>query len=371
MAIDKAVLTLDFRKRIGDFRLEVSLQVGEEVMVLFGPSGAGKSSILHCLAGLMDPDEGRIAVNGEVLFEASGGRIRRNLPPQQRRIGYVFQGYALFPHMTVTQNVAYGLRGRGDVGGRVRSVLKAMRLEDLADRYPQQLSGGQQQRVAIARAVVMEPRVLMLDEPFSALDTMVRERLQQELLLLWERWHLPILYVTHQLGDAFAMGHRIAVLNDGHIEQVGLKEDILSYPRSRAVARFTGTKNIFDARVASTNPEETLLEWEGRTIVAPPAPAAPGSPVTFCIRPEQVMLVRGGEADNRKENLFQGEVVKEVSRGATISLFVRLDDGRGGRDYDLEVALPSHAYSRFRLDIQKRVSVSLKKEAVHLLPTPQ
>jgi len=362
------VVTLDFRKRIGDFRLEVSLQVGEEVMVLFGPSGAGKSSILHCLAGLMAPDEGRITVDGEVLFEAVGGRTLRNLPPQRRRIGYVFQDYALFPHMTVAGNVAYGLRGRGDARERVRAVLETMRLEDMAERYPHQLSGGQQQRVAIARALVMEPRVLMLDEPFSALDTMVRERLQQELVLLRERWHLPILYVTHRLGDAFAMGHRIAVVNEGRIEQVGPKEDILNCPRSRAVARFTGTKNIFDARVVATSPQGVVLAWRGHTVVAPPGPVPPGSEVAFCIRPEQVMLVRGGETENRKENLFHGEVVKEVSRGATISLFFKLSDAQGGEDYDLEIALPSHAYSRFHLDTQKQVAVSLKKEAIHLIP---
>ncbi|MBI2919008.1 MAG: ABC transporter ATP-binding protein [Chloroflexi bacterium] len=360
------MVRLDFRKRIGDFHLDVSLDMGEEVMVLFGPSGSGKTSILSCLAGLLAPDEGHITVNGDVVFEATGGRVLRNLPPQKRRVGYVFQDYALFPHMTVAQNVAYGLRGQPDVPPRVEAVLKTMRLEDMAGRYPHQLSGGQQQRVAIARALVVQPRVLLLDEPFSALDTMVRDRLQHELVVLQEEWLLPIIYVTHSLGDAFAMGHRIAVVNEGRIEQVGPKEEILNCPRSRAVARFTGTRNIYEAQVLEATPQATTLSWEGRSVVAPGSTLAPGSGVTFCIRPEQVMLLR--EGDDSKENVFRGEIANEVSRGPSISLFFRLDGGQSQDDYDLEISLPIHVYARFHLDTQKRLAVSLKKEAIHLIP---
>ena len=360
------MVSLDFRKRIEEFRLDISLEVGEEVMVLFGPSGSGKTSILNCLAGLMAPDEGRIVVNGEVVFEAAGGRIRSNLGPQRRRIGYVFQGYGLFPLLTVAENVAYGLRGHSEARERVAAVLKVMRLDDLAGRYPHQLSGGQQQRVAIARALVIQPRVLLLDEPFSALDSRVRERLQEELAGMQERWRLPIMYVTHSLGDAFAMGHRIAVVNEGRIEQVGPKDAVLNYPHSRAVARFTGTRNIFEAKVVEATPEATVLSWRERTLVAPPAPLKPGSEVTFCIRPEQVMLLR--EGDDRKENRLQGEITKEISRGTSISLFFKLDVGPGEGDYDLEISLPNHVYTRLHLDTQKRVAVSLKREALHIIP---
>lgn len=361
------MISLDFRKQIGDFRLDISLQVGEEVMVLFGPSGSGKTSILNCLAGLMAPEGGRIAINGDIVFEAREGRIYRNLPPQRRHIGYVFQGYALFPHMTVVQNVFYGLRGCPDGRERVEAILKAMRLDNLSARYPRQLSGGQQQRVAIARALVTRPQVLLLDEPFSALDTMVRERLQRELVVLQEHWHLPIIYVTHSLGDAFSMGHRIAVVNEGHIEQVGPKEDVLNYPRSRAVARFTGTKNIFEAQVADITPEATVLSWSGRTLLAPRTSLPTGSPVTFCIRPEQIMLLKEGES--RKENRFLAELTQEISRGSTITLFFKLLEG-GGEGYDLEVHLPIHAYSRWNLDTRRQVALSLKKEAIHIISGP-
>ncbi len=360
------MVSLDFRKRIGNFRLDIILDVGEEVMVLFGPSGAGKTSILSCLAGLLTPDEGRISVNGEVVFEARQGRILQDLPPQKRRVGYVFQDYALFPHMTVVQNVGYGLKGRRDAAERVSAVLRTMRLDDMEGRYPHELSGGQQQRVAIARALVVQPRVLLLDEPFSALDTMVRDKLQHELGLLQQLWHLPIIYVTHSLADAFAMGDRIAVVNEGRVEQVGPKEEVLNSPHSRAVARFTGTRNIFEAQVAETTPETTTLHWQGRTLVAPPAVVPSGSEITFCIRPEQVMLLR--EGDDRKENVLHGQIRNEISHGATISLFFKLEDSGGEEGYDLEVSLPIHAYNRLHLDTKRRVSMSLKKEAIHLIP---
>ncbi len=366
------MLSLDFRKRIGDFQLEVSLEVGEEVLVLFGPSGSGKTSILNCIAGLVTPDEGRISLDGEVIFETVRGRVLRNVPTHRRRLGYVFQDYALFPHMTVAQNMAYGVRGQPDAQQRVETMVRTMRLDNLEGRYPRQLSGGQQQRVAIGRALVTRPRSLLLDEPFSALDTMVRDRLQRDLVELQESWRLPVVYVTHSLGDAFALGHRIAVVNEGHIEQLGPKEQVLNSPSSRAVARFTGARNIFEARVVQSTPGGLTLEWRGHRLAAPPAPLAVGAQTTFCIRPEQIMLLRGSDHPeapspaSRAENAFWGQITDEISRGATVSLFFRLDDSASD-GYDLEVSLPIHVYSRFHLDTRKRIAVSLKKESIRII----
>lgn len=272
--------------------------------------------------------------------------------------------------MTVERNVAYGLRSRGDRSAKVRAMLEMMRLTGLEKRYPRQLSGGQQQRVAIGRALMIQPRVLMLDEPFSALDTMVREKLQQDLVLMQEELKLTVLYVTHSLSDAFAMGHRIAVVNDGRIEQSGYKEEILSRPQSRAVARFTGTKNIFRARVVESNTDSLFLDWEGRRIETPPNQAEVGSMVSFCVRPENVMVVRGGwlSENGAKENLLSGRIVTEVSRGSLMSLFVKLEKTEASRGYDLEISLPQHSYSRLDLETQKMITVSLKKKDIHLIP---
>ena len=208
------------------------IEVGTEILVLFGPSGAGKTQTLNAIAGLMTPDAGEITLDGECFFRASSetsvGKTF-NLPARKRRIGYVFQQYALFPHLTALENVSYALWREPQARTRAERLLETMKLADFANRYPHELSGGQQQRVAIARALAMEPRVLLMDEPFSALDSKIRKQLHQELLRLQAEAELIVIYVTHNLEDAFAVGHRLAIVRDGSIERIGTPTEVSAH----------------------------------------------------------------------------------------------------------------------------------------------
>lgn len=231
-------LKVNIEKRLSTFNLCVQIEVGAEILVLFGPSGAGKTQTLNAIAGLMTPDAGEITLDGAVFFHSSGPASKAqtlNLPARKRRVGYVFQQYALFPHLTALENVSYALWRQPQARERAEALLDRMRLAELANRYPHELSGGQQQRVAIARALAMEPRVLLMDEPFSALDTEIRKQLHQDLLKLQGEAELIVIYVTHNLEDAFTVGHRLAVVRDGRIERIGTPSDVYEHPTNSLI----------------------------------------------------------------------------------------------------------------------------------------
>src|SRR5579863_199012 len=254
-------LSVQLEHQLGRFHLDVDFRVPLGLIVLFGHSGAGKSLTLQSLAGLLHPKRGRIAVDGQLLFES---QKNVDLPSQARRIGYVPQRYALFPHLTVEQNIRFALpnspiwsRDRGRSldhkkrrKARVAELLSALELQDLAQRYPGNLSGGQQQRVALARALAAEPRLLLLDEPFNALDSSVRERLRASLKSFQRRFAIPIVLVTHDHAEAQQLADTVIVMQHGHVEQVGSSQDVFFAPRTANVAQLVGQRNIFGARVA-------------------------------------------------------------------------------------------------------------------------
>lgn len=244
-------LSVDIAKHFGDFSLEVAFDAGAETLGFLGASGCGKSLTLRCITGIETPDEGKIIVNDTVFFDkAHGKKARINLAPQQRKTALLFQNYQLFPNLTVEQNVAAGLSPKIDSATRsalINEQLVRFGLEKLAKRYPLQLSGGQQQRVALARMLAAKPGILMLDEPFSALDAHLKSALEQDLQKLFERFEGSILYVSHDIDEAFRFCDRIAVVNEGHLEEIDTKDRIITDPQTLATIRLSGCKNTTEA----------------------------------------------------------------------------------------------------------------------------
>lgn len=364
------MLDVDICANVRGFILNIAFRTGDgEILALFGPSGTGKSMTLRCLAGLIRPAQGHIILNGRTLFDEAAGV---DVPPRARRVGYVPQHYALFPHLTVEENIAYGLADRTHAEQRagVRGMVELMRLEGLEGRRPGQLSGGQQQRVALARALVTNPEVLLLDEPFAALDGAIRSRLQNELLTLQQRFQIPLVLVTHDLAEAFALSDRLAVFGEGRVLQVGPKADVLRRPVNRAVARFVGTKNIFEGKVVDVNDTDVKVAWGEHCVQAPSTGVAVeiGRLVTFCVRPEEVKIVRSDRPlrPALHKNLISGRLVREIDRGALHTLFFKAD-GLSEHEYDLEILLPHPSWQRLRLAVGQAMKVSLKQSAVHLL----
>ena len=234
-------LSVDIEKTLGDFHLRVKFEAENRVLALLGASGCGKSMTLKCIAGIERPDRGVITLDGTTLFDSGRGV---NLPPQRRRVGYLFQQYALFPNMTVEQNIAVGVRDRRRAREETAEAIAAMRLEGLERKRPHQLSGGQQQRAALARILVNRPEVLLLDEPFSALDSHLRFQLEQELRGAIRRFGKTVLLVSHNRDEVFRLSDEVAIMHDGRIETTGEKKAVFADPKTRNGAILTGCKNV-------------------------------------------------------------------------------------------------------------------------------
>jgi spermidine/putrescine ABC transporter ATP-binding subunit len=268
-----------------------------EFVSLLGPSGCGKTTTLRCIAGFEAPSDGSILLNGASI---------EGQPPNRRNIGLVFQNYALFPHLTIFENVAFGLRlrrvGDAELKQRVRHALELVGLPDLAARYPRQLSGGQQQRIAIARCVVLEPQILLFDEPLSNLDLKLRLTMRRELRQLQRRLGKTAIYVTHDQGEALALSDRIVVMSNGRIEQIGQPREIYERPANTFVADFIGSSNLIDAAIVQADADATIIRTDhGLTLRAAPTTSAVGDRVVVMVRPERVRLIAQGEcaSDNR------------------------------------------------------------------------
>jgi ABC-type sulfate/molybdate transport systems ATPase subunit len=252
-------LEVRFEKRLASFTLAPHFSCDAEPLAILGPSGAGKSMTLRCIAGLERPDQGTIVLDGRVLFDSQAGI---NTPAQQRGIGMLFQNYALFPHLTVAENVAFGVKGaaRGDRESRVQKQIADVHLEALEQRLPRELSGGEQQRAALARALVADPQALLLDEPLSALDTYLRSKIEQQLILSLAQFGRPALYVTHNIDEAYRIARKLLVLSKGKVAASGSREEVFSDPPTLEVALLTGLKNFSRARTISAGSIEAL-DW--------------------------------------------------------------------------------------------------------------
>ncbi len=362
-------LAFELKKKLRGFSVDVGLRVDEELMVLFGPSGAGKTMILKMISGLVRPDSGFVEVSSARLFDSASGV---NLPIRSRRIGYVFQDYALFPHRTVFGNISYGIDYLHDseIKRRVGELVELMRLTGLEDRFPHELSGGQKQRTALARTLATSPRVLLLDEPFSALDYQVREKLRADLLNIHKLYPITTILVTHDLEEAFMLGKRISVINNGKIEQTGSREDVFYRPGTRNVARFMGVKNIFTGTVTASDRVHTVIRSRDLGDVKANTPAhasyLAGQVVSFCIRPEEVIVIRPDRViDGRvQDNLYEGEIIETTGKGSTHTMYMKI--GTGGAL--LKIELPNFVLRKLALATGKRIRVSLKKEDIWIIP---
>ena len=372
------MLSLQLRKRFPGFSLNVQWEAGDEVVALFGPSGAGKTLTLHCLAGLVPPDSGRIVVNGTVFFDREAGI---NLPTRYRRLGYVFQGYALFPHLTVAGNVGFGLRDlpRRERRRRAGETIERLGLSGLEGRYPRELSGGQQQRVALGRALAVDPDLLLLDEPLSALDAPLRRQLREELAAIIREWGKAAVLVTHDLIEAYQLADRIVVYEAGRVVQAAPKSELLWQPASERVARLMGIRNILQGVVLKATPELVSIRWRGQILEAVNSPsraylAPPETPIAFFVRPEYVRLIRkdrSGPDPIHHMNLMEGTIVGEVDQGTTWTLFFRLDvlgePSQGS--HDLEIELPKLVYEILDVQRDRRWSLSIHRGSIQILPS--
>jgi ABC-type Fe3+/spermidine/putrescine transport system ATPase subunit len=342
-----AVAFRGIAKRFGRFEalapLDLDVSAGEFVSLL-GPSGSGKTTLLNICAGYTEPSGGTLLV---------AGRDITSLPPRKRNIGMVFQNYALFPHMSVFQNVAYGLQVRkvaaSELKLRVEGALRTVRLEGFDRRAVRELSGGQQQRVALARAMVIEPDILLMDEPLGALDKQLRKEVQLEIRRMHVARPRTTLYVTHEQKEALVMSDRIAVMRGGRIVQIGTAQDLYARPADTFVARFLGESNLISGRVTGLDSGCTALAVPGLALPIE-GHAAPGlkpdQPGAALIRPENVRLRPGGVPARVLERVFLGEIVAlRLALGNGIELWSRLFGADAPADDEIEIGWDRHAVS--------------------------
>jgi putative spermidine/putrescine transport system ATP-binding protein len=303
----------NIQKRFGEHTavhdFSIAIEKGEFITFL-GPSGCGKTTILRMLAGFESPSV------GSIVFD---GRDVTHVPTNQRNVGMVFQSYALFPNMTVAENIGFGLKvanvGKADIEARVREMLKLIKLDALAERYPWQMSGGQQQRVALARAIANKPKVLLLDEPLSALDAKIRISLREEIRELQRELNITTVFVTHDQEEALSISDRIVVLNEGRVEQIGTPSDIYNFPRTRFVASFIGTLNQLSGEVLDTARGEIRVGTQTLVTSNPLDELTNGQACTLAIRPEAISLNAADKGKNTVQTVvddvsFLGSIVR-------------------------------------------------------------
>ena len=295
-----------------------------ELLTLLGPSGCGKTTTLRTVAGFVTPDSGDIFI---------GDRRISTLAPEKRGIGLVFQNYALWPHMTVFQNLAFGLKlkkmTKPQIEEKVAEGLAIVKLEEHGDRYPRQLSGGQQQRVALARALVLEPDILLLDEPLSNLDALLREQMRFEIAHLHKQYGITTIYVTHDQTEAMVISDRIAVLNGGRLMQLGTPSDIYAKPANKFVAGFMGTTNFIRGKVVGTAGDHTQVRThEGLAIYGSGDGLAKGQPVHVAVRPENIEFVSERQDTDHEidRNMFDAKIVRATYVGEVIDYQINLGD---------------------------------------------
>jgi molybdate/tungstate transport system ATP-binding protein len=341
-----ALRNIDLEVRTGDY------------LVILGPCGSGKTLLLETIAGLYSVDQGTVIING---------RDVTRLTPEKRRIGLVYQQYALFPHLSVRQNIAYGLRyrnlSRRAIRDRVEEMIDLLGIHDLAERVsPNQLSGGEAQKVALARALAVRPDALLLDEPLSSLDPLARERIIDVLGAIGRRLEAPIIHVTHDYFEAAALANRVAVMRDGAIAQIGSTRDVFRRPASRFVAEFIGMENVLDCAIEEIGPDRCVVRF-GDTILRVTTPPPDEDRLCLCIRPDDIRIrpVPGADAATG-ENHLAGTVEELRHEGFSVRMRVRVDSRRA-----LIAVIPENRFGDLGVTAGTAVVLELPPDRLHLM----
>jgi len=369
------MLEFDLCKSYGAYSLQVAEQVADEWLVLLAPSGAGKSLLLNLISGLTRADGGFVRLDGETLYDHAAGI---NLPIRKRRIGYLFQDYALFPHLTVEENIAFGLPSGQARDPAVRHWVRFFQLEGREKAYPGELSGGQQQRVALARTLASQPRLLLLDEPFSALDRRIREMLYREVRQLKAEVSLPVILVTHDFVEAQLLGDRVSVLKDGRVLESGPKDLIFAHPKRHETARFLGVDNVLPATVSvgenaaeGESVGETAVERGTVTVrlgglsflVRSEGRFATGEAVFLCIYSADVRLLLNNPG---RPNAVSATVLHVHPQEGTNRLTVGLHDAGGGAAPELETLVDDYVLSRHGIGPGQTITLWLPEDKLFL-----
>jgi molybdate transport system ATP-binding protein len=337
-----------------------------EILVVLGPSGSGKTTVLRSIAGLNTPQAGKIRSNGETWFDSEQGH---NVAIQQRHVGMVFQHYALFPHLSALNNISAALSHleKPRQESRAEELLALVNMEGLGQRFPHQLSGGQQQRIALARALARDPKVLLLDEPFSAVDQQTRRKLVRELVKLRSQLDIPIIHVTHDLNEARRIADRICIIHHGSTLQIDTPQKIMSQPLNKNVAHLVGHNNVFSAKIERHDDEQkkTYIKWLNYNLETSHRPELPaGEEIDWMIPAENLILHRRDRpSKGEKENPVSGEIKEFVPLGESSSVTMKVDDN----EQFLSMSVPSHVAQRNGLEKGGALSVSLLSDGIHLM----
>ena len=369
--VEKASLHCDLRKRQApeghEFLLDAAFEAAPGFTILFGPSGAGKTTLLDCIAGLNRPDSGRVSVGNRVLFDSSQGI---NVGVAKRAVGYVLQELALFPHLTVAQNVGYGLShlSHSERAQRTTTILQTFRIGHLEHRNAREISGGERQRVALARTLIIDPDVLLLDEPLAALDTATKSRILDD-LRQWQRTHrLPILYVTHSRDEVFALGERVIVLDAGRIVAEGTPHEVMMAPMQETVAQLSGFENVFDAIVEAVHPERGTMicrvTGDGGPLIleTPLVHGGVGAALRVGIRAGDILLATSAPVGLSARNVIPGRIQSLDQRDVIVSARVKCR-------IELEVHLTLAARDSLHLAAGREVWLVIKTHSCHLMRT--
>jgi molybdate transport system ATP-binding protein len=359
-------LTAHFRKshnQDAEFSLDVDFAAPAGFTIVFGASGAGKTTLLDCIAGLATPDAGAIRIGTRVLFDAHAGT---NVPVPERKVGYVFQDLALFPHLSVENNVAYGLvhLARDDREQRISAILDALRIRELRLRRPSEVSGGERQRVALARSLVTDPCVLLLDEPLAALDSPTKGLILDDLRRWNEAHRIPILYVTHSREEVFALGERVLVLDRGRVLAQGTPHDVINAPRQETIAQLAGFENIFDAVVTAAHEDRGTMTCQlaGSSVEleTPLVRTGVGSKMRIGIRAGDILLATQRPEGLSARNVLSGRIVSLIRRDVLI--VARVEIG-----VEMEVHLTLAARTALSLGAGREVWLIVKTHSCHLM----